>query len=58
MGDRPKGEFSATAQHMSMLQATLGSKRASESWLYSYKRSFNGFVAKLTEDEKTKIASE
>ncbi|KAL0303774.1 UNVERIFIED_CONTAM: Cucumisin [Sesamum radiatum] len=57
MGDRPKGEFSATAQHMSMLQATLGSKRASESWLYSYKRSFNGFVAKLTKEEKTKIAS-
>ncbi|KAK4431721.1 Cucumisin [Sesamum alatum] len=57
MGDRPKGEFSATAQHMSMLQATLGSKRASESWLYSYKRSFNGFVAKLTEEEKKKIDS-
>ncbi|KAK4480228.1 hypothetical protein RD792_013290, partial [Penstemon davidsonii] len=57
MGDRPKGDFSATAQHMSILQATLGSKRAPESWLYSYKRSFNGFVAKLTEDEKQKIAS-
>ncbi|KAK6156175.1 hypothetical protein DH2020_010423 [Rehmannia glutinosa] len=57
MGDRPKGDFSATAQHMSMLQATLGSKRATESWLHSYKRSFNGFVAKLTEQEKNKIAS-
>ncbi|KAG8380759.1 hypothetical protein BUALT_Bualt06G0049400 [Buddleja alternifolia] len=57
MGDRPTGEFSATAQHMSILQATLGSKRASESWLHSYKRSFNGFVAKLTEEEKNKIAS-
>ncbi|KAI3458640.1 hypothetical protein Pfo_015303 [Paulownia fortunei] len=56
IGDRPKGELSATAQHMSMLQATLGSKRATESWLYSYKRSFNGFVAKLTEEEKKKIA--
>ncbi|KAK6135892.1 hypothetical protein DH2020_030379 [Rehmannia glutinosa] len=57
MGDRPKGEFAAMAQHMSMLQATLGRKRATESWLYSYKRSFNGFVAKLTEQEKNKIAS-
>ncbi|KAK6156174.1 hypothetical protein DH2020_010422 [Rehmannia glutinosa] len=57
MGDRPKGEFAATAQHMSMLQATLGRKRATESWLYSYKRSFNGFVAKLAEQEKNKIAS-
>ncbi|KAL8552039.1 hypothetical protein ACS0TY_000920 [Phlomoides rotata] len=57
MGDRPKGDFSATAQHMSILQATIGSKRASESWLHSYKRSFNGFVAKLTEEEKQKISS-
>ncbi|KAL7107730.1 hypothetical protein ACP275_06G073400 [Erythranthe tilingii] len=57
MGDRPKGEFSATAQHMSMLHATLGSERAKDSWLHSYKRSFNGFVAKLTEEEKNKIAS-
>ncbi|KAH6805649.1 Subtilisin-like serine endopeptidase family protein [Perilla frutescens var. frutescens] len=57
MGDRPKGEFSATAQHMNLLHATLGSTRAEDSWLYSYKRSFNGFVAKLTEEEKTKIAS-
>ncbi|XP_012858111.1 PREDICTED: cucumisin-like [Erythranthe guttata] len=57
MGDRPKGEFSATSQHMSMLQATLGSQRAKDSWLHSYKRSFNGFVAKLTEEEKNKIAS-
>ncbi|PIM98682.1 Cucumisin [Handroanthus impetiginosus] len=57
MGDRPKSDFSATAQHMSMLQAIMGSQKASESWLYSYKRSFNGFVAKLTEEEKNKIAS-
>lgn len=33
------------------------SKRAAEAWLYSYTRSFNGFVAKLTEDEKEKISS-
>ncbi|XP_057804097.1 cucumisin-like [Salvia miltiorrhiza] len=54
MGDRPKGDFSATMQHMTLLHATLGS---TESWLYSYKRSFNGFVAKLTEEDKNKIAS-
>ncbi|XP_051143460.1 cucumisin-like [Andrographis paniculata] len=57
MGDRPKGDHSATTHHMSILQATLGSKRAMESLLYSYKRSFNGFAAKLTEEEKMKIAS-
>ncbi|KAL1544724.1 cucumisin-like [Salvia divinorum] len=55
MGDRPKGsDFSATTQHKSLLHATLGS---TESWLYSYKRSFNGFVAKLTEEDKNKIAN-
>ncbi|KAG6436556.1 hypothetical protein SASPL_101457 [Salvia splendens] len=55
MGDRPKGgDFSATTQHKSLLHATLGS---AEPWLYSYTRSFNGFVAKLTEEHKNKIAN-
>ncbi|KAL1544723.1 cucumisin-like [Salvia divinorum] len=57
MGDLPKGGISASAHHVSLLQATLGSKRATESLLHSYKRSFSGFVAKLSEDEKKKIAS-
>ncbi|KAI3799890.1 hypothetical protein L1987_35195 [Smallanthus sonchifolius] len=38
-----------------MLQQVTGS-RASKSLLWSYKRSFNGFVAKLTEDEKNQLA--
>ncbi|KAG6433243.1 hypothetical protein SASPL_104851 [Salvia splendens] len=57
MGDLPKGGISASAYHVSLLQATLGSNRVSESLLHSYKRSFSGFVAKLSEDEKNKIAS-
>ncbi|CAK9171822.1 unnamed protein product [Ilex paraguariensis] len=56
MGDRPKGDFSASSLHTSMLQEVVGS-RASESLLHSYQRSFNGFVAKLTEEEGKKIAS-
>ncbi|XP_073119817.1 cucumisin-like [Henckelia pumila] len=56
MGDLPKGELSAAAHHLSMLQSIMG-RPASESWLYSYRRSFNGFVAKLTVEEKNKIAS-
>ncbi|XP_059627101.1 cucumisin-like [Cornus florida] len=56
MGDRPKGHLSASFLHTRMLQEVVGS-RASESLLYSYKRSFNGFVAKLTKEEKEKIAS-
>ncbi|OAY38520.1 cucumisin isoform X2 [Manihot esculenta] len=54
MGDRPKGDFSATAFHTSMLQEVVGSG-ASDLLLHSYHRSFNGFVAKLTEAEKQKL---
>ncbi|KAL3523906.1 hypothetical protein ACH5RR_016740 [Cinchona calisaya] len=57
MGDLPKGDFSLTALHSSMLQKVVGSNRASDSLVYSYTRSFNGFVAKLTEVEKERIAS-
>ncbi|KAK6933099.1 Peptidase S8 propeptide/proteinase inhibitor I9 [Dillenia turbinata] len=50
MGDLPKGEFSASSVHTSILQQVIGS-HASDSLLHSYKRSFNGFVAKLTKKE-------
>ncbi|XP_022857282.1 cucumisin-like [Olea europaea var. sylvestris] len=57
MGDLPsKSDFSATSMHMSMLQSVMD-RLASKSWLRSYHKSFNGFVAKLTEEEKEKIAS-
>ncbi|XP_028096671.1 cucumisin-like [Camellia sinensis] len=55
MGDILKGDFSASSLHTSMLEEVVGS-RASESLLHSYQRSFNGFVAKLTEEEKKKLA--
>ncbi|KAL7612150.1 cucumisin [Lactuca sativa] len=57
MGDLPKTktDFSVAAVHSNMLQQVIGS-RASKSLLHSYKRSFNGFVAKLTEDEKNQLA--
>ncbi|KAL6326799.1 hypothetical protein AAG906_010976 [Vitis piasezkii] len=50
MGSKPAGDFSASAIHIDMLQQVFGS-RASNSLVRSYKRSFNGFVAKLTEEE-------
>ncbi|KAL7253252.1 hypothetical protein ACSBR1_007727 [Camellia fascicularis] len=56
MGDILKGDFSASSLHTSMLEEVVGS-RASESLLHSYQRSFNGFVAKLTEEEKKKLAA-
>ncbi|KAI3519986.1 hypothetical protein L1887_09207 [Cichorium endivia] len=55
MGDLPKGDLSVASLHSNMLQKVVGS-RASTSLLRSYKRSFNGFAAKLTEDEKNRIA--
>ncbi|KAI3793303.1 hypothetical protein L1987_35920 [Smallanthus sonchifolius] len=55
MGDLPKSDFSVASLHTNMLQQVTGS-RASKSLLWSYKRSFNGFVAKLTEDEKNQLA--
>ncbi|XP_055960166.1 cucumisin-like [Mercurialis annua] len=55
MGELPKGEFSASTLHINMLQEVVGSA-ASDYLLHSYHRSFNGFVAKLTEEEKQKVA--
>ncbi|CAA3000491.1 cucumisin-like [Olea europaea subsp. europaea] len=57
MGDLPKGDLSVSSVHKNLLQSVLGSERASKSWLRSYHKSFNGFVAKMTEEEKEKIAS-
>ncbi|KAK9158911.1 hypothetical protein Scep_005485 [Stephania cephalantha] len=52
MGARPSGEFSASAVHTDMLQQVVGSNiGASDAMLHSYKRSFNGFAAMLTEEE-------
>ncbi|KAJ9541795.1 hypothetical protein OSB04_028301 [Centaurea solstitialis] len=55
MGDLPKTDFSVESLHANMLQEVVGS-RASKSLLRSYKRSFNGFVVKLTEAEKNQLA--
>ncbi|XVE64915.1 hypothetical protein DITRI_Ditri07aG0140600 [Diplodiscus trichospermus] len=56
MGDRPKGEFSAKATHHSILTSVLGSSSsAKESLVYSY-GNFNGFAAKLTEEEVKKFS--
>ncbi|XP_039067526.1 cucumisin-like [Hibiscus syriacus] len=55
MGDIPNGEFSAEKLHTNILEQVLGSG-GSSSLLHSYRRSFNGFVAKLTEDDAKKLA--
>ncbi|KAK7300774.1 hypothetical protein RJT34_11624 [Clitoria ternatea] len=54
MGSYPKDLESPNLLHTNMVQAALGSKLASDTLLHSYK-SFNGFVANLTEKEAEKM---
>ncbi|KAK4486437.1 hypothetical protein RD792_009114, partial [Penstemon davidsonii] len=59
MGDGPQGDISlAFADHQSMLHSVLQSDdtSAKESLVYSYGRSFNGFAAKLTNEEAARIS--
>ncbi|TYH00449.1 hypothetical protein ES288_A10G277600v1 [Gossypium darwinii] len=56
MGERPNGEFSAERVHINILEQALGSG-GSRFLLHSYHRSFNGFVAKLTNDDSHKLAN-
>ncbi|XP_030945814.1 cucumisin-like [Quercus lobata] len=57
MGDKIQGDFSAASSHHSMLESVLGSaSTAKESLLYSYGKSFNGFAAKLTDEEVEKFS--
>ncbi|KAH6759595.1 hypothetical protein C2S52_022853 [Perilla frutescens var. hirtella] len=57
MGDRPQEGASVASKHHSMLHRVLGSASAAKgSLVHSYGRSFNGFAAKLTEEEATRIS--
>ncbi|PIA54549.1 hypothetical protein AQUCO_00900840v1, partial [Aquilegia coerulea] len=57
MGSLPKSNYSPLDNHNSILQQVLENSLPSDSMIRSYKRSFNGFVAKLTEKERQKLAS-
>ncbi|XP_028792841.1 subtilisin-like protease SBT4.6 [Neltuma alba] len=58
MGSLPQeSSYSPTSHHQRMLQQVTGEIDAASSLLIrSYKRSFNGFAAKLTEEQREKIA--
>ncbi|KAI3453644.1 hypothetical protein Pfo_010307 [Paulownia fortunei] len=57
MGGRPQEDVSVATKHHSMLHKVLGSaSSAKDSLVYSYGRSFNGFAAKLTQDEARRIS--
>ncbi|KAK0570398.1 hypothetical protein LWI29_000567 [Acer saccharum] len=56
MGSKPKGQLSTSTLHMSMLRQVAGRNFGPESLLYHYRKSFDGFVVKLIEEEAKKMA--
>ncbi|XP_022979186.1 cucumisin-like [Cucurbita maxima] len=57
LGNKPEDSASTPSHHMRMLEEVVGSTFAPDALLHSYKRSFNGFVVKLTEEEAQKISA-
>ncbi|KAL1193134.1 Subtilisin-like protease SBT4.9 [Cardamine amara subsp. amara] len=57
MGSLPSQlEYTPTSHHMSILQEVTGESSMEGRLVRSYKRSFNGFVARLTESERGRVA--
>ncbi|CAF1914326.1 unnamed protein product [Brassica napus] len=57
MGSLPSGlEYSPMSHHMSILQEITGESLIDGRLMRSYKRSFNGFAARLSEPERERIA--
>ncbi|XP_022941974.1 cucumisin-like [Cucurbita moschata] len=57
LGNKREDTASTPSHHTRMLEETIGSTFAPEALLHSYKRSFNGFVVRLTEEEAQKISA-
>ncbi|XP_047306608.1 cucumisin-like [Impatiens glandulifera] len=56
LGDLPKNGASLLSLHTNLLQTALGRDNVMDLIIHSYKRSFNGFVAKLTKEEMTRLS--
>lgn len=57
MGSLPKTpSYSPTTHHLSMLQQVFDDTNSTNSLIHSYKRSFNGFSAMLTDQQKSKLS--
>ncbi|KAL0312681.1 UNVERIFIED_CONTAM: Cucumisin [Sesamum radiatum] len=57
MGGRPQEDVSVASKHHAMLHTVLGSASAAkDSLVHSYGRTFNGFAAKLTQEEAARIS--
>ncbi|KAK8615277.1 hypothetical protein V6N13_069054 [Hibiscus sabdariffa] len=57
LGSLPDGDYIPTSHHFSLLQALFKQSSAENYLIKSYRRSFNGFAAKLTDEEAKKLAS-
>lgn len=58
LGSLPDWVFSPSSHHLSILQRVVQENGSAENLLVrSYKRSFNGFAAKLTDQEKEKLSN-
>ncbi|KAF1897819.1 hypothetical protein Lal_00032579 [Lupinus albus] len=56
MGSLPKTPYSLTYNHLSMMQEVFNDVDATNSLIQSYQRSFNGFAAMLTNQQKEKLS--
>ncbi|GMJ00870.1 hypothetical protein like AT5G59100 [Hibiscus trionum] len=57
LGSLPDGDYTPTSHHFSLLQALLKQSSVEKYLIRSYRRSFNGFAVKLTDEEAKKLAS-
>ncbi|KAL3502298.1 hypothetical protein ACH5RR_036747 [Cinchona calisaya] len=57
MGSLPKQEYSPSMHHINILQEVVHSRYQGQSLIRSYTRSFNGFVAHLTQEEQQNLAA-
>ncbi|KAE9593960.1 putative cucumisin [Lupinus albus] len=56
MGSLPKTPYSPSSHHLSMMQQVFVENDSTNFLIHSYKRSFNGFAAMLTNHQKEKIS--
>ncbi|CAI0540227.1 unnamed protein product [Linum tenue] len=57
MGALPEHDYSPSSHHLSLLQEVVDDSGESEALIRSYKRSFNGFAAYLTDEEAKRLSS-
>ncbi|KAL9448201.1 hypothetical protein AB3S75_015638 [Citrus x aurantiifolia] len=57
LGSLSRGEYETSSQHQSILQEVVEGSPVENVLVRSYKRSFSGFAANLTDHERQKLAS-